>query len=351
MQEAFNYANENDNHNRLEGYPEDPMFHDTSTRLGEDLAFDFIPPAVDLWIRHSDSDTGRHPVRKTQQCWTSPSLSWLPASDGTPIDSYEGSYINPASLDCDIEVSATVTNRGREKQTSPDVLDLYWSFPDLTPSLGAMTPDAGKTQIRGGRIGSVPVSAIESGDSVRLTCLWERNSRDPELARSFRNMTEGMSDPRINRGIGLFAALRSSPCEPAQRKLTDTNGAALRMEFEVPKHCISRQTEVLLSNPSDATAAYSLSLERPDGVASHRFDPVALEVELEQGILEAWNTGGGDGVATGATEAIGHKVYMDWEKGELKGLTLAPGQTARLLSAPSTATPRRNFPSRAPKSV
>ena len=69
-------------------------------------------------------------------------------------------------------------------------------------------PRAEKTDAGGGKIGSVTVSSLESGDSAELTCLWKKDSRNLELNRSFSNMVEGMGDSKINRGIGLFATLR-----------------------------------------------------------------------------------------------------------------------------------------------
>ena len=57
MEEAFDYAYQHDRRRPMEN----PQYKSNPISVGEDLAFNNLPEAVDLYIRDNDEDTGKEP--------------------------------------------------------------------------------------------------------------------------------------------------------------------------------------------------------------------------------------------------------------------------------------------------
>ena len=55
---------------------ENPQYKSNPISVGEDLAFNNLPEAVDLYIRDNDEDTGKEPNLTTEIFWNSPDI-WV----------------------------------------------------------------------------------------------------------------------------------------------------------------------------------------------------------------------------------------------------------------------------------
>lgn len=80
MEEAFIYAK---NHDRRS--EEHPQYVSTPLSVGEDLAFNYLAPAVDIYIKDNPEDTGKEPNMTTDEFWKSPSIWVRNQDDGIEI--------------------------------------------------------------------------------------------------------------------------------------------------------------------------------------------------------------------------------------------------------------------------
>ena len=343
MKDAYNYAFRTALRNRYEDSSETPQYCSTNQYLGEELAFDFIPPSVDLWIRHSETDIGRQPVSKIYECWSAPEVSYLPSWNGSAEESYKNKYFNPAQLDCDMEIKTKVHNKGWKRSAEDSILYLFWSYPNLNLNFMDLYSTNNDSTASGGIIGTLSFPGIDGNSSSNLTHVWKKNAQDANVRKSFKDMIIGLQDAKVNRGIGIYASVANQNPDPSLSSVPFTNGSALKMEFIIPKSRIVYQTEVLLSNPTQSTHEFSLSLSRPEEVDSCQYDPWNLELELESGIRQSLPPKDYLGSQIQALDTS-DKIYMDWNKGELKGLKLNPGQKTKILIRPVYGKGIKNLP-------
>lgn len=118
MQEAFAYAKANDRISK-----ETPQYVSTPISVGDDLAFNYLAPATDIYIMDNDEDTGIEPNTTTELYWKSPDICVRNQDDSifeheNPIysDSHQFAYIY-----------VKVHNRGKKKYTGGKFLHVYWA--------------------------------------------------------------------------------------------------------------------------------------------------------------------------------------------------------------------------------
>lgn len=126
MQEAFAYAQANDTQS------ETPMYNSSPESVGEDLAFDNIPPTVDLFIRDHYTDTGKEPFIprhiRIKDLWNSPDLYVRNQDDGIENQIHQQPKIDVENKQ--LFIYTRITNRGsRDYNGSGKYLFLYWAEP------------------------------------------------------------------------------------------------------------------------------------------------------------------------------------------------------------------------------
>ena len=104
MDEAFRYAKLKDR------APEHPLYKSNPISVGEDLAFNNLPEAVDLYIKDNDEDTGKEPNLTTEIFWNSPDI-WVRNQKDT-IKIHENPYYSDNHMACLVHVR--VHNRGKK---------------------------------------------------------------------------------------------------------------------------------------------------------------------------------------------------------------------------------------------
>ena len=106
MEEAFDYAYQHDRRRPMEN----PQHKSNPISVGEDLAFNNLPEAVDLYIKDNDEDTGKEPNLTTDVFWDSPSIWVRNKADG--IEEHENPYYtkdHPYAI-----IYVKVHNRGKK---------------------------------------------------------------------------------------------------------------------------------------------------------------------------------------------------------------------------------------------
>lgn len=156
MHEAFIWARKRDRRN------ETPQYSSTPISVGEDLAFNNIPDAVDLYIRDNTLDTGKEPNTTTRNIFCSPDVYVRNQHDGLEVHICE--QID-TTLNHQLFVYAIVRNRGTEDYTSNNkYVHFYWAAPGLffnPVSLHENTVD-----ICADYIGHARIGRVNAGDST-----------------------------------------------------------------------------------------------------------------------------------------------------------------------------------------
>ena len=121
MEEAFDYAYQHDRRRPMEN----PQHKSNPISVGEDLAFNNLPEAVDLYIKDNDEDTGKEPNTSTDIFWNSPDIWVRNQEDGIKNQTYENPYF---SKDHEIAyIYVRVRNRGKENYKGGQYLHVYWA--------------------------------------------------------------------------------------------------------------------------------------------------------------------------------------------------------------------------------
>ena len=118
MEEAFIYAK---NHDRRS--EEHPQYVSTPLSVGEDLAFNNLAPAVDLYIKDNPEDTGKEPNLTTNEFWKSPSICVRNYDDGI-FEHQNPEYSSDHQMSF---IYVRIYNRGKKDYTGGKFIQMYWA--------------------------------------------------------------------------------------------------------------------------------------------------------------------------------------------------------------------------------
>lgn len=315
MDEAFRYAH---NEDIKLGCPA-AQFVSTPISLGEDLAFNHLPPIVNLYIKDNDKDKGNEPNRSTNLSWISPSV-WL---RNIPDGIHRHQNID-YSLDTSLTtVYVRVHNRGIKDYTPGNrYVKVYWSTGTLAPVtdswLGNETDDAGNTT--GGVIGTAALPAIPSNEY-----------RDVPL--SFR-IPQSLSDEMLSgneRSVSLLAKLYDPVSEneaDSQDDCLASGRIAHNSTLVIPRTALAKEFEINLRNNHDEWESFSLEL-RPRITADRGiFNKADVEMEFCPGLKQAWESAGSPGTdITVVDEGDVVKIKPVSASNRVDGIGLYPGET------------------------
>lgn len=273
MEEAFNYAEANDRASR-----EHPQYQSTPLSVGEDLAFDHIVPAVDLYIPDNLLDTGKEPNTTTQEYWKSPYI-WV---RNNPDDIYE--FENPIYTK-EHQVAYVYTrifNRGKERYKGGNkYLALYYAdaatYIDQSTWKGCDTKENG--ELKGHYINTFSIKPIEAGGYIDMEMAWplpnEPKGRYCLLARVMDvPHDDGFVDGKI-----YFDALGMN--DEAQKNLT-----------MIRKTDLGDVVDIIVRNPYDHTSAYSFELIPETPQDAKLYSAAKVEMILGSKVNAAWVEGG-----------------------------------------------------------
>ncbi|MBO5468056.1 MAG: hypothetical protein J6A02_11560 [Prevotella sp.] len=165
MEEAFIYARDNDRQS------ETPLFSSVLTSVGEELAFNHVPPSIDLYIRDNIEDTGKTP-NLAENTWNSPDICLRTNKDS--IQEHQNPIIN--GEDVVVYINVMVRNRGTQYYSgSGKYLHLYWA--NASFGLGVNTwkgvVDGTSNQPQGNRIEVKHLTKpLAPGDSAIYVFSW-----------------------------------------------------------------------------------------------------------------------------------------------------------------------------------
>ena len=281
MEEAFSYANIND---RRE---EHPQFVSTPLSVGEDLAFNYLAPAVDLYIQDNEEDTGKEPNLTTDKFWLSPSI-WIRNKDDG-IYEHENPYYSQDHTSVTIYVR--VHNRGKKDYVKGKYyVHAYWA----KASTG-FQPDAwmGNELYKNGEVTGGPMTPssipnIPAGEYRDVKITWalpaellSANEKDDKDKHHFCILAKILDTHLEPWYTGAFNYNCKSSNKDAQKNVSIIN-----------KNDMSEFTDVFIRNIYNKEHNYTLELipRTPLDEAIYKF--AKIEMKMSTPIYNSWQNGG-----------------------------------------------------------
>ena len=278
MEEAFDYAYQHDRRRPMEN----PQHKSNPISVGEDLAFNNLPEAVDLYIKDNNEDTGKEPNLTTEIFWDSPSI-WVRNVDDS-IEKHENPYYtidHPYAI-----IYVKVHNRGKKDYKGGKYLHMYWA----RASTG-LTAKAWKGQeyyidnnVTGRRMDPEHIDEIKAGGSrvVRVTWSLPRDllSKDNGTEKHHFCLLGQIYDDGDPELKGDYPAVQWS------------NDIAQKNVSIISKEDILKGTTVFVRNIYKNDHKYSLEIQPRKLEDKLLLSKARLKMEMTSPIYEAWKRGG-----------------------------------------------------------
>lgn len=277
MEEAFTYAKQ---HDRLF---EHPQYVSTPLSIGEDLAFNNLPDAVDLYVKDNLEDTGKEPNLTTENYWASPSI-WVRHKDDSIYVHQNPEFSKKDEMNY---IYVKVYNRGKEKYTGGKYLHVYWA-----KAATGITPQGWKgrevnedNNPTGGHLEAQGISkVIEPGDSTFIRFRWPMPyiAEKPDGEFHYCLMAKIMDTPYddgFENGITYFDVINSN--DQAQRNVTLIYNTGLNQSYYV-----------YVRNVSSTDQSYSLEFVPQNQSDKLFYNKGYAEMELSPKVYTAWERGG-----------------------------------------------------------
>lgn len=278
VEEAFQYAKTND---RISS--EHPQYVSTPLSVGEDLAFNYLAPSVDVYVKDNPEDTGKEINISTTEFWKSPSICVRNQRDSIFIhenpECYEGHYM--------AFIYVRIYNRGKERFTGRKYLHMYWSDASTAAKdptwKGAETNSMG--EVTGGHVGVRPVGEIEPGEYIDVEVWWKL----PEYS---------YNEDSGERHFCLLAKITDNPYDevynPSQYyfNLHGSNKQCQKNVTIVKREDLQKLFNVYVRNVAEARINYTLELKPATQADEELYSTAKVKVELSPTIYSAWQKGG-----------------------------------------------------------
>ncbi|WP_449304197.1 C13 family peptidase [Prevotella aurantiaca] len=276
MEEAFMYAKQKDR------APEHPQYISNPISVGEDLAFNNLPEAVDLYIKDNDEDTGKEPNLTTEIFWDSPSI-WVRNVDDS-IEKHENPYYtkdHPYAI-----IYVKVHNRGKKDYKGGKYLHMYWALAST-----GLTAKAWKGQeyyvdnnVTGGRMDPKHIDEIKAGDSRVVRVTWslpdDLLTKDNGTEKHHFCLLGQIYDDGNPELKGEYPAVRWS------------NDIAQKNVSVISKENLPKGTNVFVRNIYKGNHKYSLEIRPRKLEDKLLLSKARLKMEMTSPIYEAWKRGG-----------------------------------------------------------
>lgn len=276
MEEAFMYAKQKDR------APEHPQYKSNPISVGEDLAFNNLPEAVDLYIKDNDEDTGKEPNLTTEIFWDSPSIWVRNVNDS--IEKHENPYYtidHPYAI-----IYVKVHNRGKKDYKGGKYLHMYWALAST-----GLTAKAWKGQeyyvdnnVTGGRMDPKHIKEIKAGGSRVVRVTWslpyDLLTKDNGTEKHHFCLLGQIYDDGNPELKGEYPAVRWS------------NDIAQKNVSVISKENLPKGTNVFVRNIYKGNHKYSLEIQPRKLEDKLLLSKARLKMEMTSPIYEAWKRGG-----------------------------------------------------------
>ena len=277
MDEAFVYAKNNDRQKE-----EHPQYNSNPKSLGEDLAFNNLPEAIDLYIKDNYNDTGKEPNLTTDVFWDSPSIWVRNEEDG--IEIHENPICSKNHRVATIYVR--IHNRGKENYNGGKYLHMYWACAStgLTNKAWKGQEEYINNQVTGGRMNPEHIEPIKAGDSLVVLVTWA-------LPRGLSSQDNGTEKHHFCL-LGQISDEGNPELEGDYPAVSRSNDIAQKNVSIIAKEDVSKGTAVFVRNIYKDDRKYSLEIRPHTYSDKQLFERAKVTMELARPIYNAWQRGG-----------------------------------------------------------
>lgn len=282
MDEAFIYAM---NHDRRAN--EHPQYVSTPISVGEDLAFNHLAPAVDLYVKDNPEDTGKEPNTTTDKFWLSPSIWIRNNADG--ICEHENPIYSANHTSATVYVR--VHNRGKKQYDGgTQYVHVYWAKAStgFRPQAWMGQEVYTNGEVTGGPMTPSVIKKIPAGGYIDIPITWALPA--DLLGTSSDNGTE-------KHHFCLLAQISNTNLEPwydgtFSYNTRNSNNDAQKNVSIISQKELNSGTSVFVRNIYDVNKKYTLELI-PRTISDETiYSYATIEMELSQPIYTAWEQGG-----------------------------------------------------------
>lgn len=279
MEEAFNYAK---SHDRM--YQEHPKYVSTPLSVGEDLAFNHLAPAIDIYVKDNLEDTGKEPNITTDDYWCSPSI-WVRHEEDGIYEHQNPEFSKTQNMNY---IYVRVYNRGKENYSGGKYLHLYWAKASTYISTkgwkGRETNVSG--YLTGNHLEPQPIGEIKAGEFKDLLVLWSK----PKVAE--------YNDGDFH--YCLLAKIMDTPYDDGYVEgkiyfdVTNLNDQAQKNVTLIFNTELDKAFYVYVRNGSSLAQSYDLELIPQKASDREYFKKAHVEMTLSPKIYAAWERGGSE---------------------------------------------------------
>ena len=292
MDEAFTYAKLKDR------APEHPQYKSNPISVGEDLAFNNLPEAVDLYIKDNDKDTGKEPNTSTDMFWNSPDIWVRNQQDGIKNQTHENPYF---SKDHDIAyIYVRVRNRGKENYKNGQYLHVYWAKASTGFSTNAWQgEELYNGLVSGEHLRTETLTNINAGGEEIFMIRWllpdklmgtsdDNNTEKHHFCLLARITNSHLDDLKTGEhGLSKLQEIVDNQIKVLNSsKITQKNVSIISKE----SHTVN--TTVFVRNIYKNNHKYSLEIRPHTPADKVLLSKARLKMEMSQPIYKAWEQGG-----------------------------------------------------------
>ena len=283
MEEAFIYAK---NHDRRS--EEHPQYVSTPLSVGEDLAFNNLAPAVDLYIKDNPEDTGKEPNLTTNEFWKSPSICVRNYDDGI-FEHQNPEYSSDHQMSF---IYVRIYNRGKKDYTGGKFIQMYWAQAStgLTPKAWKgreiyKDENSSRQYATGGAMEAAYIERIPAGG-------W----RDVKVKWSLPNLLEYY--PEGNFHFCLLGKISDTPYDDGYIDgvtyfdLRWSNDQAQKNVTIIRKKDVNKGFNVYVRNLLSTQTAYTLELIPQSDADAMIYSMAKVEMTMSPKVYAAWEQGG-----------------------------------------------------------
>ena len=321
MKEAFEYAYYNDLQR------ETPQYSSTPISVGEDLAFDYIPPTIDIYLKDNEQDTGKEPNTTTDIHWNSSSIWVRNEEDGKTV------HENPVYTESHkiAYIYYRIYNRGREDYNGGLYLHPYWASSSLAIpeevwyGYETYPNEYGKNDPDGGHLTVMQIDPIPVGKFIDIAVPWPMprvmaSNPDEHFCLLGKISSSSYAETKPS-DAGIQPLLRKTE---AQKNVTIIRGT------DTSKKC-----KVFIRNIKPTQAVYSIEVKPNTTADAMFFETSNIELGLGKVVYQAWELGGklheDVEFSTGLlNDSDIRPLFFVSEKSCLKALSLGPKVTEQM---------------------
>lgn len=283
MEEAFIYAK---NHDRRSD--EHPQYVSTPLSVGEDLAFNYLAPAVDIYLKDNPEDTGKEPNLTTKEFWKSPSIWVRNKADG--IEQHENPYYSSDHETAYVYVK--IYNRGKKTYTGGKFIQLYWAQASTGLTTKAWkgreiykAENSSQQYATGGALEGAYIDSIKPGGYRIVKVRWS-------LPRLLEYYPEG------NFHFCLLGKIMDTPYDDGYKDgvtyfdLKGSNDHAQKNVTIIRKQDVNKGFNVYVRNLLASQKAYTLELIPQSDADAAIYSLAKVEMTMSPKVYTAWERGG-----------------------------------------------------------